>query len=246
MKQLILNFYNIKFYQYSFNKILSKLNKDKGYLVAPAASGLVEIKKNKIYYNSLLNSKIAIFDSGFFCILIFIFKGIWIKKFSGFYFLSKFIKNRTVKKKKILLIDPNYADSIKNRIILNLENFINHKSYVAPFYKNNFDDKKLFNLIKKYNPKYILINIGGLKQEILAYNINQKSPNKYVILCLGAAIGFLSGSQAPISNFTDKFYLGWFIRILFNPKNFLIRVLKSFSLILFFLNKKERDKIKII
>lgn len=45
MKQLILNFYNIKFYQYSFNKILSKLNKDKGYLVAPAASGLVEIKK---------------------------------------------------------------------------------------------------------------------------------------------------------------------------------------------------------
>ena len=37
-----------------------------GYLVAPAASALAKIKKNKLYHNALINSKIAIFDSGFF------------------------------------------------------------------------------------------------------------------------------------------------------------------------------------
>ena len=100
-KLKICNFYGIKFYNWTFNKILKKLNKG-GYLVAPAASALVSIKRNKIYYNSLKQSTCAIFDSGFFCILLRAFQIYSPTKLSGFLFLKKFLNDRKIKNKKIL------------------------------------------------------------------------------------------------------------------------------------------------
>lgn len=47
-------------------------------------------------------------------------------------------------------------------------------------------------------------------------------------LCLGGAIDFINGLQAPINTFTDKIYMGWLMRVIYNPKIFFVRVLKSF------------------
>jgi len=104
-KQLkILNFYGIKFYDWEFSQILKKINLG-GYLVAPAASALAGINNDKIYYNSILKSDCAIFDSGFFCILLRIFQIYKPIKFSGYLFLKKFLNCKYIKKKKILLIN---------------------------------------------------------------------------------------------------------------------------------------------
>ena len=50
MKSNIIVFKGIKFYNYNFTKLLSKINKG-GLLVAPAASALTNISKNKKYQN---------------------------------------------------------------------------------------------------------------------------------------------------------------------------------------------------
>jgi UDP-N-acetyl-D-mannosaminuronic acid transferase (WecB/TagA/CpsF family) len=96
----------------------------------------------------------------------------------------------------------------------------------------------LIQLINLYKPKYILLNIGGGTQEKLALFINQNTKNNQIIFCLGAAIGFYTGQQAPINIFFDKFFSGWLIRVLYNPLIFIPRVLKSIYLIKLFFNKK--------
>ena len=53
-------------------------------------------------------------------------------------------------------------------------------------------------------------------------------------MCTGAAIAFMTGEQAPINKFIDKIYLGWLMRIIWNPKLYLGRILKSFKIIKFF------------
>ena len=63
-------FKSIKFFNYPFKYIISYLSYSGGYLVAPAASSLSEINTKKIYYKSLKNSDVAIFDSGFFLFII--------------------------------------------------------------------------------------------------------------------------------------------------------------------------------
>jgi len=235
MNKDIIFFYGIKFHNYTFSRILSKMQYG-GYLVAPAASSLSKILINRQYYNALRNSNISIFDSGFFCILFFLKKGIRVKKFSGYLFLKKFLKLNFLGK-KILLIDPNKLESDINRKFLR-EKRINVYNYIAPIYKKNFKDAKLCEYIKRVKPDYILINIGGEKQEILAYEIN-KVFKKIPIFCTGAAIGFLTYGyhkkyQAPINDTIDKLYLGWAVRILFNPFQHWKRFIESIKLLRFF------------
>ena len=234
----ILLFYRIKFYDWDFNKIIKRINLG-GYLVAPAASALVEIKKNKNYYHSLINSKCAIFDSGFFCVLLRLFLIYNPRKFSGFLFLKKFLRLKKIKNKKILLVNSTNYQSEKNGELMSANNFKKFFLYTAPFYKEGkINDLKLINYINKCKPRYVLINIGGLKQEVLAFFINKKIKFKITILCLGGAIDFITGIQSPINDFIDKIYAGWLLRIIYNPKIFFMRVLKSLFLIIYFIKKK--------
>ena len=48
----IIKFKSIRFFDFKFNQIISRLKNTGGLLVAPAASALVDIEKNKTYYNS--------------------------------------------------------------------------------------------------------------------------------------------------------------------------------------------------
>ena len=113
MKKKIIKFHKINFYNYDIKDIYEIIINKGGYLVAPAASALSKIKENKTYHKSLINSNIAIFDSGFFCILLRIFKFQKVKKLSGFLFLKTFLDNFN-NKDKILFIDPSKKSNILN------------------------------------------------------------------------------------------------------------------------------------
>ena len=233
MTNNILNFKGIKFHNYKFKNILMTLNKG-GYLVAPAASALYAIKLNKKYFLSLKNSRVAIFDSGFFCILLRLFKNFKAKKNSGYLFLKNFINYEPLKKKKIFLVDPSKVDTVFNKKYFRKNNFIYLKSYVAPKYKYNIEDQKLLREIRLYRPHYVIINIGGETQEILAFYLKKNLKLKTSILCTGAAIAFLTKRQAPINDVVDKLYLGWFVRLIYNPRIYFPRVLRSLKLIKLF------------
>jgi hypothetical protein len=237
-KLKILNFYGIKFYNWEFKKILKKINSG-GYLVAPAASALSQIHKDKIYYESIKKSSCAIFDSGFFCILLRLFGIYNPTKLSGYLFLKKILKEKSIKKKKILLVNASILQEKKNNELMNINKFKKILSYKAPFYRSNkIVDLKIIDYIQKKKPSYIIINIGGGKQEPLALYIKKKIKFKISILCLGGAIDFITGIQAPINELIDKLYLGWLLRIMFNPRLFFLRVFNSLYLVFYFIYKK--------
>jgi Teichoic acid biosynthesis proteins len=235
MEDNIVNFKGIKFYNYDFHKIVSIINEG-GYLVAPAASALTNISKDKIYHQSLINSDVAIFDSGFFVILLRIFKKKKVTKFSGYWFLKNFLNLDFPEKVNFLTIDPTKEDGEANTKYLKNKKIINTTSYVAPTYiKEKIIDENLLNEINKIRPRYIIVNLGGGVQELLALYIKKNINFKTSILCTGAAIGFLTKRQAPINDLVDKLYLGWLVRTLHNPKKFFFRTIKSLSLIKQFL-----------
>ena len=88
----------------NFNKYILK----KGLFIFPAGPALASIEKSNEYYRSLQKADYVFFDSGFFVLLLKIFKNIYVKKFSGYKFLSLFFdylkKNRN---KSVFCIDPN-------------------------------------------------------------------------------------------------------------------------------------------
>jgi len=235
MEDDIIVFKEIKFHNYNFDKLFSLINEG-GYLVAPAASALTNINKDYKYHKSLINSDVAILDSGFFCILLRIFKRKKVSKFSGYLFLKYFLNLKFNEETKFLCIDPNFEEAKANSSYLKNKNIVNNKSYIAPKYdKKEVIDNNLLEEINKFQPKYIIVNLGGGIQERLAYYIKNNCSYKVSIICTGAAISFLTKKQAPINDMIDKLYLGWLVRTLHNPKKFLFRTIKSLSLINLFI-----------
>ena len=226
------SFKGIKFISGNYIEIKKEFDKG-GVLVAPAASALANIYNDKNYYLALKQSNIAILDSGFFCILLRFFKLKKVKKLSGYLFLRTFLKDYK-NQNKILFIDPSKKSSLINFFYLRSQKIFNFKSYIAPIYKRNQFDFRLIGVIKKYKPRYIIINLGGGSQEPLAIFIKKKINFKSSIMCTGAALAFMTGEQAPINKFIDRVYLGWAVRILWSPQLYLVRILKSFKIIKFF------------
>ncbi len=213
----------------NFDKCITK----KGLFVFPAGPALASIQKSSEYYKSIQKADLVFFDSGFFVLLLKIFKNINVKKFSGYKFLSLFFDYLKLNKdKSIFSIDPSFEFSKSNKSFLKNLGLKKMHNYVAPKYNSSeLTDKKLLNLINKVKPNFILVNIGGGTQEILGLYLKEKLRFKSTILCTGAAISFFTKDQAPINNFIDKFYLGWLLRLIFNPFIFFKRYIFGLKLI---------------
>lgn len=232
MKFLFFN--KIKFLNISYQK-LKIIFKNNGLYVFPSGPGLSSINKDKAYHHALINSDYVFFDSGFFVILLRILKNIKVKKLSGYLFvkflLSYLKKNNS---KSIFLIDPNKNYSFNNQKLILKQGLLkkNINFYIAPIYNSsNIKDKTLLKKINFYKPEIILINIGGGTQEILGLFLKNNIKYSAKIICTGAAISFFTGDQAPINNLIDRLYLGWLIRLIFNPLTFLKRYFFSIRLI---------------
>ena len=227
---MIYKIFGVTFYDIDFNHFLKK--KNKGLVVLPSGPGLSTIYTDKIYHRSIQNADIALFDSGYFVLLLRLFKGIKISKFSGYKFLKSFFifyKNKT-----IFCIETDKRSANINKKYLKKFNIdLKNKQYVAPFYKKKsyIVDNSLLKILKKEKPKIILINLGGGIQEILGSYIKDNLNYKPLIICSGAAISYFTKQQAPMNNLFDTLYLGWLIRCIFNPKIFIPRYLSAFKLV---------------
>ena len=224
-------------------KDFKNIIKKRGLFLFPSGPGLSTLEDDMQYYESLKKADINFFDSGYFVLLLKLLKNINVNKCSGYLFIKYFLEYLKYSKTniKIMSVDPskNLSTSIKKFL---LKDYLKKKqliNYVAPFYNNyNIIDPTLLKIIKKKKPRFIIINIGGGIQELLGLYLKKNLNYKLTIICTGGALMFLTGDQAPISVSLDRFYLGWFVRILYNPKTFLARYIKAFKLFYIVWNNK--------
>ena len=228
---------NIIFKKIKFNNLnyknFDKFIIKKGLFVFPAGPALANIEKSKKYHESIKRADLVFFDSGFFVILLKIFKNIGVDKFSGYKFLKLFFDYlKKNKNKRVFCIDPNLKFSKSNKFFLKNLGIKKVYNYLAPEYDiDNLSDKKLLDLIKKVRPNFILTNIGGGKQEVLGLYLKKNLKFNTTILCTGAAISFFTKDQVPINDFIDRYYLGWLVRLIFNPFTFFKRYMIGLKLI---------------
>ena len=74
--------------------------------------------------------------------------------------------------------------------------------------------------------------ISGLKflKRLVARLASHPDERVLWIHCIGAALAFLTGDQPPIPMWADRFYLGWLLRLLRQPRVFGPRYLSALKL----------------
>jgi len=209
--------------------------KSGGFLTAPAAPGLINIRTDPEYYSALQSASVVIADSGFMALIWNALNKKKINKISGLKFLISFLNDAEIQQTgKILMVDPRPEEAAANLSYLNNNGFnlSDDMSYVAPIYnKHKVEDAELLAYIEEKKPEYVIINLGGGVQEKLGAYLFNNLTYRPGIICTGAAIAFLTGHQADIPNWADRLSMGWLCRCIDSPNLYLPRYLKSFRLL---------------
>lgn len=94
-------------------------------------------------------------------------------------------------------------------------------------------------LVKTEPPAHVVVGIGGGVQEKLGLFLKENLRARPAIHCIGAALAFLTGDQPPIPMWADRFYLGWLLRFIRQPRLFGPRYLSALKLPLLLFRYRE-------
>jgi N-acetylglucosaminyldiphosphoundecaprenol N-acetyl-beta-D-mannosaminyltransferase len=233
MECKLVNILGIDFFNGQVDEVVGLL-KSGGLLVVPSGPGLASIPNDITYYKSLRSADLVIADSGYMALLWNTTHSVKVNRISGLEFLTVFLSDEEiVKENDLFLVNPRKEDADINLEYLNSHGYhlSEQDSYIAPIYaKNKIEDKALLKQLEEKKPQYVIINLGGGVQEILGAYLKKNLSYKPAIICTGAAIAFLTGEQAHIPSWADKLFLGWLIRCIEKPKQFVPRYINALKL----------------
>ena len=234
----------IKFFVGDMDGLL-ELCKEGHFIVVPAAPTLAELPADAVYRESVEKSDFAITDSGFMVLLWKIFTGQSLPRISGLKLLRGLLEQPDLKQPGASLwIMPSPREKEINLTWFQQNGYpiTEAECPTAPMYpKGTIAAPEILAQIEARRPRYIIINLGGGVQERLGYYLRKNLSYRPTILCVGAAIAFITGIQAHISPWADKWMLGWFYRCLAAPSKFIPRYWRALRLVGILFKYRERS-----
>ena len=222
----------IPFFDGTVEEAVDLMSASGGLLVVPAAPTLLKLCEDEEYRRAVISSDMVIADSGAMVLLWKIFTGRHVERISGLQFLKHLVARLgSQPKEHVLWIVPSESAHQKTIAWLQKANLLSTADfYVAPLYPRQVRDYALAAKIDSQPPMHVVIGIGGGVQEKLGLFLRENLRARPAIHCIGAALAFLTGDQPPIPTWADRFYLGWLLRLLRQPRVFGPRYLGALKL----------------
>jgi len=198
-----------------------------GLLVAPSGTCFARLRHDEKYRRAVIAADLAIADSGLMVVLWRLFRRERVQRISGLRYLKHLLQMLKGEGKRAVLwvfptirAEQKFLDWSRGAAFpIMSENW-----YVAPRYGVEVADQNLVALIERRRPADVIIAIGSGAQEKLGYHLRENLSYRPAIHCTGAALGFITGDQTAIPDWADRFYLGWFRRLLAQPRVFIPRL----------------------
>ena len=222
----------VNFFNGTVDEAVETMCANGGLLVVPAAPALVKICDDAGYRRAVTAADMAIADSGAMVLLWKILTGRSVQRISGLKFLKRLVARLVSHpEERVLWIVPSEQAHEKTIAWLRTMNLTGTSDfYVAPYYAREVCDDALIAKIDNHPPAHIVVGIGGGVQEKLGLFLKENLRARPAIHCIGAALGFLTGDQPPIPMWADRFYLGWLLRLLRQPRVFGPRYISALKL----------------
>ncbi len=221
----------VDFYNDRLERALEIARVDGGLFLAPSGPGLAELGQNPYYDRALKEADINLIDSGYLALLWKQRTGQKLARHSGLKFIEALIEDTDFKKNSNqfwVVPGPDHTSATASYLAEQGIDPSRTHFYEAPLYEEAaITDETLLSKVREHKPDYIILAIAGGKQEVLGHWLREQLDYQPAIICIGAAIAFLTGQQATIPSWADRFFLGWLFRILQNPRTFLPRYWKA-------------------
>jgi UDP-N-acetyl-D-mannosaminuronic acid transferase (WecB/TagA/CpsF family) len=202
-----------------------------GLVLAPSGPGLAgDFIASAAYREALLAAEVNLTDSGFMLLLWRWRTGRRLPRLSGLGYLQALLARPEARAARgTFWVMPSAAEQAVNLAWLRAQGVevTEADCYLAPFYgPGGIGDDVLLERIRARRPRVVMLAIGGGVQERLGLGLRralEREPERPGVVCIGAAIAFLSGTQAKVPSWADRWMLGWLCRIVAEPGRYLPR-----------------------
>ena len=201
-----------------------------GLLVAPSGTCFDRLLRDADYRRAVTTADVALPDSGF---MVLLWRLLRREKFhqriSGLAHLQELLRTSNSQLRDFVWVLPHHG--AKDRLLEWARGrgaaIAEDHCYLAPMYSGRVEDAAVLELVKTHRPRHVIIAIGAGAQEKLGWYLREHLEPKPAIHCIGGALGFVTGDQVAIPGWADRLYLGWFLRLLANPRVFIPRLWKA-------------------
>jgi exopolysaccharide biosynthesis WecB/TagA/CpsF family protein len=223
----------IRFFDGDVEEGISFMCRHGGFLVAPSGTCFARLRQDEPYRHAIMAADLAIADSGLMVLLWRLLRREKIPRISGLKYLKQLLAQlKGEGTANVFWVLPTARARQKFRDWSGRETFTVKidSCYVAPQYGFEVEDRHLLRLVEQARPAHIVIAIGAGPQEKLGYYLRENLSYRPAIHCTGAALGFITGDQLMIPDWADRLFLGWFLRLLAQPRRFIPRLTRAFGL----------------
>ena len=203
------------------------ISKHGGLVVAPAAPSLVALQDDPDYRRVIADADLAIADGGWAVLFWRLLKRDKITRISGLALFKAFLETSEARvPKNIFFILPTEKAKARTMEFGRSSDYPieTDDCYVAPKYFTPIEDPNLVAILDSRKPKHIIIGIGGGMQDKLGSYLKHGLSYRPAIYCIGAAPGFVTGDQVFIPMWADRFFVGWMIRLITQPRTLFPRL----------------------
>jgi exopolysaccharide biosynthesis WecB/TagA/CpsF family protein len=223
----------LRFFNGDVDEAVACMQQHGGYLVAPSGTCFARLRKDERYRRAMLSAELAIADSGLMVLTWRLLQREKVQRISGLRYLKQLLtKLKREPNACVFWVLPSerarqkLLDCFRREIFsVKIED-----CYVAPRYRMEIEDRHLLALVQERRPAHIVIAIGAGPQEKLGHYLGENLSYRPAIHCTGAALGFITGDQIAIPDWADRFFLGWFLRLMAEPRRFIPRLIRGFEL----------------
>lgn len=213
----------LPFFQGSPEEAVRHAVKFRGLIVVPSGTCFARLQEDPIYREAMTSADIVLPDSGLMVSLWRLLRRRTSARISGLAYLQALVQNLDPSAlAAVFWVVPNEQSHGKLLAWLSARHTptASDRCYLAPMYTNTFEDNDLLDRLRATRPDHIVIALAGGVQEKLGFWLRERLPYRPAIHCIGGALGFITGDQVAIPAIVDRLYLGWFLRLLANPRRF--------------------------
>ena len=223
----------IRFFNGDVHEAVTSMFKRGGFLVAPSGTCFARLREDERYRRAIVAADLAIADSSLMVLLWRLLRRQKVERISGYKYLKHLLGRLKGEGKRDvfwILATKHAQRSLFDWSRREGLSVAEKNCYVAPWYGSEVEDRDLLALLEQHRPTHVIVAIGSGAQEKLGYFMRENLSYRPAIHCIGAALGFITGDQISIPDWADRFYLGWFFRLLAQPRVFIPRLSRAFQL----------------
>ncbi|HVJ07686.1 MAG TPA: WecB/TagA/CpsF family glycosyltransferase [Acidisarcina sp.] len=214
-----------------------------GLVLVPSGPGLKTLPYDQPYRESLLDADLVLPDSGLMVLLWNMLERDSLRRLSGLEYLRDLVEQPDFRALHgTFWVMPSRESSERNLAWLRGQGIeiAPEDVYIAPRYGKPIEDPVLVELLNQRRPRHVMLTVGSGVQEILGHYLKRNLSYLPAIHCIGAAIAFLSGDQVHIPVWADRMALGWLLRCLWKPQQYVPRYWDARKLVPLMLRERHR------